>query len=466
MEVALQAEKPGISTCWREYRPTKKSPWDLRRVVHLHRRAGFAATWEEIQRDLQEGPQASIDRVMNGTTCEKTYPEDFERMSASIAEAAVRSNQPERLKAWWLFRMLFTTDPLTEKLTLLWHNHFATSNQKLKDLSLMRQQNDLFRSLARAPFGKLLIGILHDPALLLWLDAPSNHKVHPNENLARELMELFTLGIGHFNETDVKEAARALTGWTVIDDRFSFRASQHDAGQKTILNQRRAWKGDELVELLLDQRGTAQRLAGRLCQLFLGEGAAQPADIDALADGLRTHDLDIDWATETILRSELFFADQNIRQRVADPAECIIGATRALELVDPPPQTIILTDWMRQFGQDLFYPPNVGGWNGGRHWLRTSALISRANFATGLSRGQFSSTQMPPNWSDFAAKHGRSSSPEEFVTFLADLLLGGEPNPGWIEGIVNSVSSNSHSRAAVLQQAVAAVLASPEAQLN
>ena len=106
MEVALQAEKPGISTCWREYRPTKKSPWDLRRVVHLHRRAGFAATWEEIQRDLQEGPQASIDRVMNGTTCEKTYPEDFERMSASIAEAAVRSNQPERLKAWWLFRML------------------------------------------------------------------------------------------------------------------------------------------------------------------------------------------------------------------------------------------------------------------------------------------------------------------------------------------------------------------------
>jgi len=122
-------------------------------VVHLHRRAGFAATWEEIQRDLQEGPQASIDRVMNGTTCEKTYPEDFERMSASIAEAAVRSNQPERLKAWWLFRMLFTTDPLTEKLTLLWHNHFATSNQKLKDLSLMRQQNDLFRSLARAPFG-------------------------------------------------------------------------------------------------------------------------------------------------------------------------------------------------------------------------------------------------------------------------------------------------------------------------
>lgn len=466
MELALQAEKPDSSTCWREYRPTKKTPWNLRHVVHLHRRAGFAATWDELQRDLQEGPQASIDRVMNGTTCEKSYSEDFERMSATIAEAAVRSNQPDRLKAWWLFRMLFTTDPLTEKQTLLWHNHFATSNQKLEDLSLMHRQNDLFRSLARAPFGKLLTAVLHDPAMLLWLDAPSNHKGHPNENLARELMELFTLGIGHFNETDVKEAARALTGWTVIDDRYSFRASQHDAGQKTILNQRRAWNGDQLVEILLDQRATAQRLAGRLCQLFLGEGVAQPEDITVLAEGLQSHDLDIDWGTETILRSELFFADQNIRQRVAGPAEFIIGATRALELSDPPPQTMILADWMRQLGQDLFYPPNVGGWNGGRDWLRTSALISRANFATGLSRGQFSSNHLPPDWSRLAAKQEQSSNPEDFVAFLADLLFGGEPAPGWIEGIVKSVSNKSHSREVVLQQTVAAVLTSPEAQLN
>ncbi|WP_339730497.1 DUF1800 domain-containing protein [uncultured Gimesia sp.] len=466
MESTLQAEKPASSIRWREYRPTKKTPWNLRRVVHLHRRSGFAATWNELQRDLQDGPQASINRVMNGTTCEKTYPEDFERMSASIAEEAVRSNQPDRLKAWWLFQMLFTTDPLTEKLTLLWHNHFATSNHKLEDLSLMRQQNDLFRSLARAPFGTLLTAALHDPALLLWLDAPSNHKGHPNENLARELLELFTLGFGNYTETDVKEAARTLTGWTVIDDQFSFRASQHDAGQKTILNQRRAWKGDELVELLLNQRGTAQHLAERLCQLFLGEEIAQPEDIDTLADGLQTHNLDIDWGTETILQSELFFSDQNIRQRVTSPTEFIIGATRALELVDPPPQTMILADWMRKLGQDLFYPPNVGGWNGGRDWLRTSAIISRANFAAGLSRGQFNANHTHLDWSSFAAKHGRSSIPEDFVAFLADLLFGGEPNPGWIEGIVKTVSSDSHSREAVLKQAVATVLASPEAQLN
>lgn len=466
MDTAVKATQPDIASRWREYRPTKKMPWNLRRVVHLHRRAGFAATWDELQRDLQEGPQASIDRVMNGTTCEKTYPEDFERMSATIAESAVRSNQPDRLKAWWLFRMLFTTDPLTEKLTLLWHNHFATSNQKLEDLSLMRQQNDLFRSLARAPFGKLLTAVLHDPAMLLWLDAPSNHKGHPNENLARELMELFTLGIGNYNETDIKAAARALTGWTVIDDRFSFRASQHDAGHKTILNQRRAWNGDELVELLLDQNATAQRLAERLCQLFLGEGVAQPEDITALAEGLQSHDLDIDWGTETILRSKRFFADQNIRQRVASPPEFIIGATRALELIDPPPQTLVLADWMRQLGQDLFYPPNVGGWNGGRDWLRTSAIISRSNFAAGLSLGQFSAHHTAPDWSAFAANHGSSNTPEDFVAFLADLLFGGEPSPGWIDDIVRSVSSDSHSREVLLQQAVTTVLASPEAQLN
>lgn len=466
MEAALQAARPDLSTRWLEYRPTTQTPWNLRRVVHLHRRAGFAATWQELQRDLQEGPQASIDRVLNGTTREKVYPEDFEQMSASIAEAAVRANHPDRLKAWWLFRMLFTTDPLTEKLTLLWHNHFATSNQKLEDLSLMRQQNDLFRSLARAPFGKLLTAVLHDPAMLLWLDAPSNHKGHPNENLARELMELFTLGIGHYNETDVKEAARALTGWTVIDDQFSFRVAHHDPGQKTILNQRRDWNGDSLVVLLLDQRATAQRLAERLCQLFLGERIAQQADIDALANGLQTHDLDIEWGTETILRSELFFADQNIRQRIAGPTEFIIGATRTLELTDPPPQTIILADWLHRLGQDLFYPPNVGGWNGGRDWLRTSALINRANFATGLSRGQFASSQLPPDWSRFAAQHGRSRTPEDFVAFLADLLFGGEPVPGWIERIAKNVSSKSPSREAALQQTVAAVLASPEAQLN
>ncbi|HSG73052.1 MAG TPA: DUF1800 domain-containing protein [Planctomycetaceae bacterium] len=451
---------------WNPYQPTEQTPWNLRRVVHLHRRAGFAATWGEIQRDLVDGPEASIERVLSGSPRTESAVDDFDAMARIIADAAVRSKQPDRLKAWWMYRMLFTPHPLTEKMTLLWHNHFATSNRKLDDLSLMRRQNDLFRTHALAPFGQLLHAVVHDPALLLWLDAPANHKGHPNENLARELLELFTLGIGHYDETDVKEAARALTGWTVTDDEFEYRPDFHDESEKDILGQKRSWDGDQLLELLLDQPATAHRLAGRLCQQFLGEGVAEAKHIDSLAEGLQAHDLDIAWGVENILRSELFFSDENIRYRVAEPAEFIVGAIRALELSEPPPRTIILADWMTRLGQDLFYPPNVGGWNGGRDWLRTGALISRSNVAVGLSRGQISASQSPPNWEVFAAKHGCSAKREEFVSFLADLLFGGEPTAGWIDGIVQVVTSKSNTPGTSLQEAVATVLASPEAQLN
>jgi uncharacterized protein (DUF1800 family) len=465
MNSTIELDQTESSALGRLYHPSEQAPWNLRRVVHLHRRAGFAATWNEIQRDLKDGPEASIERVVNGSPRAESVVEDFESMANIIADAAVRSKQPDRLKAWWMYRMLFTSRPLTEKLALLWHNHFATSNRKLEDLSLMRGQNELFREHGLDPFGRLLTAVIHDPAMLLWLDAPANHKGHPNENLARELMELFTLGIGHYDETDVKEAARALTGWTVIDDEFKFRSELHDEGEKTILNRRLEWNGEKLLELLLEQPATAHRLAWRLCQQFFGEGIAKADHIDALADGLRAHDLSIAWGVETILRSELFFFDANLRYRVAEPAEYIVGAIRALEQLDPPPRTIILADWMTRLGQDLFYPPNVGGWHGGRDWLRTGSLISRSNFAVGLSRGQISGNQTP-NWDSFAAKHGCTGNPDDFVAFLADLLFGGEPDTGWIDGVVKTVMSKPAPQDNVLQEAVATVLSSPEAQIN
>src|SRR5262245_56694354 len=206
---------------WAVYVPSKEVPWDLRRVVHLHRRAGFGATWQEIQRDLKDGPKASIDRLLQGKARSQGISETFEKDAAALADAAVGSGDavgsegPERLKGWWVYRMLFGPDPLTERLALMWHSHFATSNLKINDLAAMRRQNELFRKYARAPFADLLNAAVRDPALLLFLDAPDNRKGHPNENLARELMELFTLGIGHYTEQDVKEAARALTGWRV-----------------------------------------------------------------------------------------------------------------------------------------------------------------------------------------------------------------------------------------------------------
>ncbi len=220
---------------WAAYTPDDKAPWNFPRVVHLHRRAGFAAPWSEIQCDLKDGPKASVDRVLNGKSAMEGVPEKFAGTSDLLGESAASSRDPARLKAWWVFRMLFGPDPLTERLALMWHNHFSTSNLKVENLAAMRTQNELFRALSRKPYGELLNAVVRDPATLLWLDAPANRKGKPNENLARELMELFSMGIGHYTEADVKEAARALTGWTVTDDAFAFNEKGHDDGEKTIL---------------------------------------------------------------------------------------------------------------------------------------------------------------------------------------------------------------------------------------
>ena len=173
-------------------------------------------------------------------------------MARTIGDAAVASGNPNRLKAWWLYRMLFSPDPLGERLTLMWHNHFATSNRKVQDLALMREQNDLLRQHARATFGELLHAVVKHPAMLVWLDADANRKGHPNENLARELMELFTLGVGNYTEDDVQAAARALTGWTVVGGRFGFRETRHDDGEKVFLAHRRS----------AQRRSTAAAIAG------------------------------------------------------------------------------------------------------------------------------------------------------------------------------------------------------------
>ncbi len=284
--------------------------------------------------------------------------------------------------------MLGSPDPLGERLTLMWHDHFATAQSKVEDLALMRRQNDTFRRLARAPFGDLLDRAIREPALLLYLDAPSNRKGHPNENLARELMELFTLGIGHYTEADVQEAARALTGWTVEDGAFLEGRTKHDDGEKTILGRKGNWAGADLLAILLDQPSTARRLARRICGLFMGEGAVDDRAIDLLADDLRANKLDIGRAVETVLRSKAFFAPSNIGSRVVGPVEFVVGACRALVPTGSMPSTLILADWMTRLGQELFEPPNVGGWPGGRAWLTSRSLVGRANFAAALVEGR------------------------------------------------------------------------------
>jgi uncharacterized protein (DUF1800 family) len=447
---------------WALYAANDQAPWDLRRVVHLHRCAGFAATWGEIQRDLKDGPQAALDRALFGKAATDGVPEEFPKTADLLGEAAAPSGDPARLKAWWIYRMLFGPDPLTERLALLWHNHFATSNLKVENLAFMRRQNELFRKLGRGPFGELLSAVVHDPAMLVWLDAPSNRKGHPNENLARELMELFSMGVGHYTEPDVKEAARALTGWGVDEESFIEISVRHDAGEKTFLGHKGPWKGDDLVRMVLEQPATSHRLAWRICELFLGEEALRTADIDPLAEGLRAHNLDIGWAVETVLRSQTFFAEQNLGHRVLSPVEYVVGAARALELFEPPSSTLVLAEWCGRLGQDLFYPPNVGGWPGGRAWLTTRSVIGRANYAAALIEGTRVGRPGPMDALALARRHGEN----DVIAFYTRLLLGTEPTPAWGQRLAAGVDPGLRDEAEAARRTAALILAMPEAQIT
>ncbi len=440
--------RPRSSAPWAPYVLDEGMPWDLRRAVHLHRRAGFAATWDELRRDLKDGPEASVNRLLEGRSRSRGVPDNFAAFADRLADLALAAPEPNRLKGWWVYRMLFGPDPLTERLTLMWHDHFATSNLKVNDLALMRRQNETLRTLGRAPFGRLLHAMLRDPALIVWLDAPDNTRGHPNENLARELMELFTLGIGHYSEDDVKQAARALTGWRMVGDDVRLIPTRHDPGAKTILGHTDALDADGLARRLLDHPATSRRLAWRLCREFFGEGAVDQAAIEALADGLRTHDLDIGWGVATVLRSRLFFDAANLGNRVASPIEFAVGAVRALEILDPAPSTPVLADWCARLGQDLFYPPNVGGWPGGRAWITTRSAIGRANLAAALMEGESVGLSRPLDLRTLADRHGQGRNP----AFFAQLLFGADEPAISIED------------AEATRRAVARILSSPAAQ--
>jgi uncharacterized protein (DUF1800 family) len=392
---------------------------------------------------------------MKGEAAGRTL-KDFAPTAVVLADAAASAAEINRLKAAWFYRMVFGPDPLSERLVLLWHDHFAAGYAKVRSVAAMRRQNDLFRAHARAKFADLLNAVARDPAVLEYLDAPTNRKGHPNENLARELMELFTLGIGSYSEADVKEAARCLTGWTVEEDRFAEKTDRHDDGPKTILGQLGKWTGTDLVNQLLAHPATANRLAAKLGKAFCGEGACPPEAVKQLADELREHDLDIGRAVGVVLRSRLFFADANIRTRVTAPAEFTAGAVRAIGLFDPAPSTLAMADWCARMGQNLFDPPNVGGWPGGREWATSRNLIARANYAAALVEGP--NAGRPEAYDPVAAAKAAGFGPSrgDVLTFHHRLLFGTDPRP------------DMASRLASLdgRKLVTALLSSPEALLG
>jgi uncharacterized protein (DUF1800 family) len=445
------------TNAWAPYTPTADALWDLRRVVHLHRRAGFAAPWADLQRDLADGPERSVARLLDGRAGADGVPDGLDLSDPGDLRSV------SDLRGWWLRRMLLGPDPLGERLTLLWHNHFATSNAKVRNVGAMQRQNELFRRLARAPFGDLLGAAVHDPALLVWLDGSDNRKGQPNENLARELMELFTLGVGHFAETDVKEAARALTGWKVTPEgEFAEWPASHDDGDKTLLGHTGRWTGDDVVRILLEHPATAERLAWRLCDLLMGEGAVDAPARAALAAGLREHRLDVGWGVATILRSRAFFAPANLGTRVLGPVESVVGAVRALGLVRPVPSGVVLGEWAALLGQDLFHPPNVGGWPGGRGWLTTQALVGRANYAAALAAGELWAGGVPPDLLALARRHAGGDDLDAVLAFFGRLLTGSEPEAAWRRRLLAGLGPGARAEPATVRRLVAWLLASPE----
>jgi uncharacterized protein (DUF1800 family) len=439
---------------WAPYEPNDKLPWNLRRVVHVHRRAAFAGPWGELQRDLKDGPEEAIARLLRGAA-NMHAPPAFGTTANLLTDAAVSQGEIGRLKAAWFYRFLFSPDPLVEKLTLLWHNHFATSNAKVEDAGLMRRQNDTLRKHAKGTFADLLNDAVREPALLLYLDAQTNRKGRANENLGRELMELFTLGVGHYSEADVKEAARALTGWTVEDGQFADVAERHDVGEKTILGRKGNLNGANLINLLLEQPATPERIAIKLCRQFFGESGMAPEAVKQLADGIRNHNLNIAWAVEVVLKSHAFFSDANLGNRVLCPVEFVVGSARVFELFDPAPSTLAMADWSARMGQDLYEPPNVGGWPGGRAWIHTRGLIARANYAAALVSGPNSGRTSAYDPVALARKHGFGAKSADLLKFHCRLLFGTDPN-------------DSMMRLQTLEPSkmVTALLSTPEPQLG
>jgi uncharacterized protein (DUF1800 family) len=381
---------------WAPYEPTREDPWDHRKVAHLHRRAGFGATRNELDRDLAAGPAATIERLLH------PEPEaaSFRQVSTALRRAAEGtdinySTSSRGIGAWWLYRMLYGSDPLGEKLTLFWHNHFATGLRGVYSVTLMTAQNDLLRKHARGKLSDLLRGVEADPAMLIWLDGGQNRKGRPNENFARELMELFTLGVGHYTEQDVREVARALTGWrrdrdSLLNesDNFSYLDRLADEGQKTILGKTGPWRRDDALRIILEQPAAANHLCRRLYRGFVSE-AGDPADefIQPLATELRASNYSIDHVLGVMLRSRHFFSASAYRRRVKSPVEFCVGALRQLEPTRSAEMLTLTAISCEQQGQTLFDPPSVKGWDGGSAWLNSATTLARMNWIVELLVG-------------------------------------------------------------------------------
>ena len=309
-------------------------------------------------------------------------PEEAARIRREAAKQLQQQDRQRALEAqaWWFRRMLLTRAPLREKMTLFWHDHFATSIQKVKQPALMLCQNDLFRAHACGNFKQLTQAVLLDPAMMLYLDTESSRKGRPNENFAREVMELFTLGEGHYTEPDIREAARAFTGYQLnrSDGKVVHNRRLWDETPKTFLGHTGPFTGADIINLIFDQAAAARLLPAKLWEYFAAENPA-PALIDALATSFREANFEVAPLLREMFLSSEFYAESLMRNQIKSPIQFLLQLFKQLELADAPTGFPILAQ--QQLGQTLLMPPNVAGWDWGKAWINTNTLLTRYNLA-------------------------------------------------------------------------------------
>lgn len=375
-------------------------PWDRKTAAHLIYRAGFGATSETIGEMVAAGMDQCVDRLINFQKVADGYekPEwavpipDLQTSRKKLSEEEKKKFQQDRrkegqdLKMWWIRRMVMTTRPFQEKLTLFWHGHFATSIQKVKLPYFMWMQNETLRRNAAGNWRKMLKEVSKDPAMVIWLDNVSNRAKGPNENFARELMELFTLGEGHYTERDIKESARAFTGYSVDRNKqeFIFRENLHDNGSKHFFNRAGNFDGDDIVDIILARPQAPRFIAKKLWEFFCYQG---PSDelVDALAGILKSSNYEFRPLFKEIFTSAEFYSDRAVKKQIKSPVQWLVGSVLALQAELMPMRMI--NGVMRLLGQEVFEPPNVKGWDGGAAWITTASLLTRYNLANVMING-------------------------------------------------------------------------------
>ena len=366
---------------------------------HLLDRTGFGATNVEIERLVGISREQAAKIVLAGARSSALTPPPpwtaapgplrYPRAGASDADRKTFRREQVRegleLRGWWIGEMLATPSQLTERMTLFWHNHFVSSQQKVRLAELMYRQNVTLRANALGNFGTMLHAIARDPAMIVYLDSARNRSGAPNENFARELMELFTLGEGHYGESDVKEAARAFTGWSLDRDsgEFRFRPLLHDYGSKTVLGKTGRFDGDDVVDILLARPETAEFVVRKLWREFVSPDP-DPAEVSRIAARFRDSKYDIRTALYALLTSDAFYAPERRGALIKSPVDLVVGTLHQFDL--RPGNTIPFAVAVAGMGQNLFSPPNVKGWPGQEAWINASTLLARKQFLDKLFR--------------------------------------------------------------------------------